>query len=112
MALDTSSFSRVSSALQPVRDYWSARAPREQRMLSWLGLAVLLALIYLLLIDPALTGRAQLRKSLPGLRTQVSQVQGMARELSAAKPAGTAAPQPATRESVEASLARAGLKAS
>ncbi len=111
MALDTSSFSRVSSALQPVRDYWSSRAPREQRMLSWLGLAVLLALIYLLLIDPALTGRAQLRKSLPGLRNQVSQVQGMARELASAKPAGATAPQPATRESVEASLARAGLKA-
>lgn len=125
MAIDMSSLSRgVSGAMLPVRDYWSSRAPREQRILTWLGVLVLLALIYLLLLEPALSGREQLRKSLPGLRNQLSQVQGMARELSATKSAGGASSpaagtaaggatsaQPATRESVEASLSRAGLKA-
>lgn len=116
-ALDTSALSqRFGSALQPVRDYWSTRAPRERVMLSCLGIAVLLALIYLLLIEPALSGREQARKSLPALRTQLSQVQGMARELTAAKPAAeggesAGAAQPPTRENVEASLNRAGLKA-
>jgi general secretion pathway protein M len=102
---------RFAGVVQPARDYWNARAPRERTILAALGLLVLLALLYLLLIEPALSGRAQLRKSLPGLRSQVSQVQGMSRELSSARPAGEAAAQPATRENIEASLTRAGLKA-
>jgi general secretion pathway protein M len=102
---------RFSGAMQPVRNYWDARAPRERRILGALGALVLLALLYLLLIEPALSGREQLRKSLPALRGQVSQVQGMARELSATKPSAGAEVQPATRENIEASLTRAGLKA-
>lgn len=102
---------RFAGVLQPARDYWNARAPRERSILAALGGVVLLALLYLLLIEPALSGRAQLQKTLPGLRGQVSQVQGMSRELSATKPSGDAAAQPATRENIEASLTRAGLKA-
>jgi general secretion pathway protein M len=101
---------RFAGALQPARNYWNARAPRERRILAALGGVVLLALLYLLLIEPAVSGRQQLQKTLPALRSQVSQVQGMSRELSATKPASQANVQPATKESIEASLARVGLK--
>ncbi|MDB5798664.1 MAG: type secretion system protein [Paucimonas sp.] len=103
---------RLGGLTAPVRDFWSAREPRERKLLAWGLAALLLAALYLLLIDPALTGRAQLRKDLPALRQQVTQMQSMARELEKAPAAADAAQAaPATRESLEASLAPAGLKA-
>lgn len=83
-------------------------------MIAAAAAAIVLALLYLLLIEPATSGREQLRNSLPALRQQVAQMQSMVRDIQAA-PAGTAANLPVaaqvTRESLEASLADAGLKA-
>ncbi len=107
---------RLGSLTQPVADYWSARNPRERRIMA-LGLAAIaLALLYLLLIEPAINGRDQLRKNLPALRQQVAQLQTMAREIRAAPApaagsADAAAAAPVTRENLEASMASAGLKA-
>jgi len=59
----------------PIKDFWQQRQPRERVMLSC-GLAVVLsALVYLLLIDPALSGRMRLQKSLPVLRQQAAELQ-------------------------------------
>jgi type II secretory pathway component PulM len=41
---------------------------------------VLLALLYLLLIDPAVEGRASCNRSLPQLRQQAAELQAMARK--------------------------------
>lgn len=106
----------LSGFARPVQDFWSARDARERRLLGFGGLALLLALVYLLLLEPAMSGRDQLRKALPGLRQQLNQVQSMARELGSQPRQGTgktggAAPAPVTRESLEASLNAAGLRA-
>jgi general secretion pathway protein M len=102
-------------ALEGMRDmlsaFWQEREVRERKAIILAGVAILLTLIWLLLLNPPLVGRVQLDKSLPVLRQQAAELQGMAGE--AARLTQQAAPpaMPLTRESVEASLARQGLKA-
>ncbi|HWJ95819.1 MAG TPA: type II secretion system protein GspM, partial [Telluria sp.] len=62
-----------------------------------------------LLLAPALEGRATLRASLPALRQQAAQLQGLAQEAQAL--ASQPAPQvtPMTREMLAASLAGRGI---
>ena len=94
-----------------VASFWSERNQRERTMLS-VAIAVIVAgLFYVLLIDPAISGRQDLEKKLPDMRRQAAELQALARETSglAGKSAGAA---PAlTRENLEASLQRKGLKA-
>lgn len=91
--------------------FWNARNKREQNMLLAAVAVVVVGLIYVLLIDPALSGRADLEKKLPALRQQAAEVQSLAKEAGALS-GKTATPPPAiTRESIEASLERKGLKA-
>lgn len=103
--------SRVKGSRQALSVFWGQRNPRERRMLTVAVVVVAAGLIYALLIDPALSGRAELEKRLPPLRQQAAEVQSLAKEASAL--AGkTAAPPPAmTRQGIEASLSRKGLKA-
>jgi len=105
----------VGKALLPYREtasqFWPARDARERRMLSIGAAAIVLALSYLLAIDPALTGRENLKKSLPQLRQQAAQMQAMANQVEAASEQERPEVESVTRESLEASLARSGLKA-
>ena len=91
--------------------FWSERNKREQNMLLAAAVVIVLGLVYVLLIDPALSGRAELEKRLPALRQQAAEVQALAKEASEAAGNTSAAPPPMTRESIESSLARKGLKA-
>jgi general secretion pathway protein M len=89
--------------------FWESRQERERLYLSVGAVALLLALIYLIAVDPALTGRDELKKSLPLLHQQAAQMQQMAQAL-------TAIPSPenrheVNREMVEAALNTNGLKA-
>ncbi|SFV10235.1 type II secretion system protein GspM [Pseudoduganella namucuonensis] len=91
--------------------FWQERTEQERRMLGVGGAVVGLALVYGLLIDPALEGRAKLRASLPLLRQEAAELQALARtaaELAARPP--IQAPR-MTNESMTASLAANGLKA-
>lgn len=96
---------------QPLQEFWSARDARERRLLSIAAAVVGLALIYLLLIDPAVEARAQLNKTLPNLRQQVAQMQALATEASELGELEAPAVEPVSRANVEAALARNGLKA-
>jgi len=103
------------SALQRLRQslllFLAARDRRERIMLGCGAALLALALVYMLLIDPALAGRAQLRKNLPGLHQQVAELQALASE-AAGLSGKTAAPVMAiSKESIETSLARSGLAA-
>lgn len=91
--------------------FLAARDKRERSLLAWAAAVVVLGLVYALLIDPALGGRAQLRKSLPALHQQVAELQALATEAGAL--AGkTAVPVAAvSRESIDASLEGSGLTA-
>ncbi len=84
---------------------WRARTDQERRTLTVGGGIAAGALIYMLFIDPAVSGRAQLEKDLPRLRQESAQLRAMAQE--AGELARQPQPQvtPMTRDGVTASLA-------
>lgn len=89
---------------------WLARTEQERRFLTVGGAVVLLALLYLILVDPAVEGRAMLRRQLPQLRQQAAELQAMAQEANALARAPATQIPPITREAVDASLSGRGLK--
>ncbi|MGA8863019.1 MAG: type II secretion system protein M [Gallionella sp.] len=91
-------------------DFWLARNARERTMLVAAALVVAFGLAYAVLIDPALSGRKQLSKDLPVLRQQLAQMRALSSQaaLLSLKPA--VQPVAMSRESIEAALARNGLK--
>lgn len=99
----------IDTLMTSFNQFWEARQPRERSYLLAGAIAVLAGLIYMLTIDPALTGRDQLRKSLPLAHQQAAQMQQMAQEMAAI-------PNPenrheVNRDMVEAALSSNGLKA-
>lgn len=89
---------------------WLARTEQERRFLTVGGAVVLLAVLYLLLVDPAVEGRAMLRRQLPQLRQQAAELQAMAQEAGALARAPATQIPPITREAVDTSLNSRGLK--
>ncbi len=91
---------------------WRALARRERRMVAGGLTVIVLALIYLLLVEPATVGRREISMELPGLRAQVSRLEllaGEARRLASAPAVVDSSSQ--LRERVEQSAASAGLGA-
>lgn len=102
---------QINGFRQTLSRFWSERNKREQNMLLAAVVVVVFGLIYALLIDPALSGRTDLEKKLPALRQQAAEVQALTKE-TAGFTGKTAPPPPAmTRESIETSLERHGLRA-
>jgi general secretion pathway protein M len=95
---------------QSLSTFWGERNQRERNMLMAAAGVVVLGLLYALLIDPALGGRQDLERRLPALRQQAAEVQAMAKDAAALGSKTVAAPAPMTKESIEASLGRKGLK--
>jgi general secretion pathway protein M len=89
--------------------WWVVRTEQERMFLSIGAGVVLVALVYLVLVAPALDGRARLHAELPQLRQQDARLKALAAE--AAALAGQPAPQvaPMTREALSASLSARGL---
>jgi general secretion pathway protein M len=104
-----SAASSIAQLRERLGVYWLARTDQERRMLSIGAAAAVVALVYSVFIDPALSGRARLQKDLPQLRQQAAQLQAMARD------AGELSRQPAqqvtpmTKESLTASLTALGM---
>ncbi|QJD99798.1 type II secretion system protein M [Massilia forsythiae] len=88
---------------------WLARTEQERRFLAVGGAVVLLAILYLLLVDPAVEGRTQLRRQLPQLRQQAAELQALAQEAASLAHAPASQVAPLTRESVSSSLTGRGL---
>ncbi|WP_036171918.1 type II secretion system protein GspM [Massilia sp. 9096] len=88
---------------------WIARTEQERRFLAVGGAVVLLAVLYLLLIDPAVTGRAQLARSVPQLRLQAAELQAMAQEANNLAHTPPVQVVPLTHDAVSASLTGRGL---
>jgi general secretion pathway protein M len=89
--------------------YWLARTDQERRMLSIGAAAAVVALVYSVFIDPALTGRDRLQKDLPQLRQQAAQLKAMAREAGELSQQPVVQVTPMTKESLAASLATLGM---
>ncbi|HEX2530952.1 MAG TPA: type II secretion system protein GspM [Burkholderiaceae bacterium] len=92
--------------------FWADRNARERQMLALAAAFLGLLLIYSVFIGPALSGRAQLEKTLPALRQQAAEMRVLAKQAAELASAGTNAPAPApiSKESIEASLTERGLK--
>jgi len=91
--------------------FWQVRTEQERKLLRIGGIVVGLGLFYGVLVDPALTGRATLQKTLPELHQQAAEMQNMAREAQALQGQNNIAPTPMTRDNLTAGLAARGLTA-
>jgi general secretion pathway protein M len=92
-------------------EFWDGRDARERAALTAAAAVAILGLFYAVLIGPALTGRERLNQELPTLRQQLAQLQALAREAASLAGTNPTATAPLTKESLEASLLRQGLKA-
>ena len=102
---------KQSMMLEAAASFWQQRDARERLWLS-VGIAsIFLAIVYLIFVNPALSNRSNLEKKIPQLRLQVAEMAVMSGQY--AKIAGemTADVAPVTREVIESSLQRRGLKA-
>lgn len=89
---------------------WQGRTEQERRFLTIGGAIAAAVILWAALIDPAMSGRKALEKSLPQMRQQAAELQAMALEASRLKSAPAAQATPMTRESLVASLQARGIK--
>jgi general secretion pathway protein M len=66
--------------LERLLAWWRLLQPRERKMLGLGGGAAALALLFLLAIEPAWVGSRRLGAELPGLRSQLAQIESLAAE--------------------------------
>ena len=100
---------KLSGLRERAGSYWIARTAQERKFLLVGGGVVALALLYLVLLEPALTGREQLRRSLPEMRQQAAQLDALAAEARAVAAQPAPAVVPLTREALAASMTASGL---
>jgi general secretion pathway protein M len=93
-----------------LRAWWLGLARRERAMTAVATAVVLLALLFLVAIEPAWKARVRLAAELPKLRAQAEEVNALAQEAKGLKSRGVAAESAgAARAALEQSLARANL---
>ncbi|MDR5786012.1 MULTISPECIES: type II secretion system protein M [unclassified Caballeronia] len=93
-------------------EFWEARTLREKTILMWGGIAVGLALVYLVLWAPAYEGRARLRESLPTMQRQLATMTAQANDARSLAPAaeGVMPTGAALRDALAKSLADNGMQ--
>ncbi|HMN63861.1 MAG: type II secretion system protein M [Burkholderiaceae bacterium] len=97
--------------LETLLQRWQLMTPRERRIVVAGAALLVAAAVWLLLFEPAWTGRQRLQSELPAMRSQLAQVEQMADEARrlGTVPAGSDSPQ-AVRAQLEKSIEGAGLK--
>lgn len=90
--------------------YWQQRDVRERRMLMAAFLVAVAAIIYSVLIDPAVSGRADLQKKIPQLRQQAAEMAVLSKQSAQLNNAMAENIPVITRETVEASLEHWAVK--
>jgi general secretion pathway protein M len=106
-----SAASNIGQLRERLAVVWLARTEQERKFLAIGAGVALVALVYLLFVSPALSGRAQLEKDLPQLRQQAAQLRAMALEAGELARQPVAQVAPMTRESLTASLVALGITA-
>lgn len=106
--------SRVAPALrkrtESLSRRWARLAPRERRLLTICGSVVGIAIVFLVLIEPAWTTYRRLQVQLPLLRTQAATVDALTLEARSLQRASGGKMSPAeTRQALADSLRAAGL---
>jgi general secretion pathway protein M len=100
--------------MDAIKAFWNERAPRERMILALLALVLGIAVVFLMLIEPAATGITRLERGLPEARKQAAQLEALLSEVKSLKARAQVATVSAqeARGAIEKSLAAAGLKAS
>src|SRR5665647_88693 len=104
-----SAASTIGQVKERLALYWLARTEQERKLLAIGAAVALAALVYALLLGPALSGRAQLEQDLPQLRQQAAQLRAMAPEAGELARQPVAQVAPMTRESLSSSLSALGI---
>jgi general secretion pathway protein M len=97
-------FKALGQFKESVTLYWLGRTEQERKFLGAGGAVVVLALVYSVAIDPALTGKANLQRDLPKLRLQAAELQALALEAGDLARQPPVQPAPMTKEALSASL--------
>jgi general secretion pathway protein M len=100
--------------MDAIKAFWAERLPRERLVLMLLAGVLGAALTYLMLIEPAAAGIPRLERQLPARRmeaVQLDQLMAEVNNLKSRPQVATIAPSEA-RSALEASIGKAGLKAS
>jgi len=102
---------KIGELRERANAYWIARTAQERTFLAVGAAVVALALLYLVLLEPALSGREQLRRALPELRQQAAQLETLAGQARAVAGQAASAPPPAplSRDALAASMTARGL---
>jgi len=98
--------------MNAILQFWAERVPRERMILAGGAALLALALLYALLIDPAVSGIARMQRSLPTLRMQASQLEQLLAEVRSlrTRPQVASVGAQESRGQIERTLAAAGLK--
>jgi general secretion pathway protein M len=89
---------------------WDSREPRERRLISVAAAVVILGAVYAFVLDPAVTGTAQLKASLPAAQAQLAQVKVLSEQVQAMpKDDAAAGAADITQASLQASLSAATI---
>ena len=99
--------------MDAIRSFWRDRAPREKMVLALLGVVIAIAVLFLMLVEPAMSGIKRLERGLPQQRAQAAQLDALLGEVKTLKSraqVATVSPSEA-RAALDKSLAAAGLKA-
>ncbi len=99
--------------MEALKQFWSERAPREQAILLAGGGLLLAVLLYLIAIEPAWSGITRLERGLPQQRANAAELDALLSEVKTMKARPAVATMSATdaRGALEASLVKAGIKA-
>jgi len=100
----------LNGLLESLAAFWMERNARERKAIALAALVVVLALVYSIFIGPALSGRAQLEKTLPALRQQAAELQLLSKQATALVGKGAPPAVAVTKDSLEAALKSKGLK--
>ena len=90
--------------------FWNERDARERKLLSAAAFVIVLALVYMIFLDPAITSTGKLQSQIPELRQQVAEISALSGQQIKLAASLTQIVEPVTKEIVEASLTARGIK--
>lgn len=100
----------LSDFKQKASSFWQKRTAQERKLISICGIVLMVAFAYLLLIDPAFSGRKQLNKDLPTLRLEAAEMRVLSIEASKLASKTNATLPPMTSESIGTLLVKRGMR--
>ena len=90
---------------------WQVRNQREKQLLTIAAALLISFLGWVLLVNPALRGRAQWQRELPGMQSELAQMRSLLTEMAKLPAHSKESRLALSRQTLESSLTEKGLKA-